>query len=331
MKQNYNQVCFALKIIYRIKVLSQRTVSVQTDQHISGVRLTVVRLQKKGIYSFFYYVLTECKLDFLWHVLIFVLYTNIFALGNVLVLHTYQVATENIPDVKTHFPHAHVFFVIQRDFLVLGKKKRRSRRKRQNKTELLGLVLCCHFFSGFNLLYTAVVCTDSVTSANKKRPSGSLCPTCCTTGNYHYHHLMGGVFKSRKLRHRLGCGPCHHATQTNMQQTNRHVQTFYFILFFYKQFKPMKERYCSWDMFSLRHTRFDTSGLGCRRRPAVLFINICYHSGGHGLLRKVSPALRKNYLAYQRFLFQLPLLSVLPFCQFWVHTLLNGDANLKVV
>lgn len=40
---------------------------------------------------------------------------------------------------------------------------------------------------------------------------------------------------------------------------------------------------------------FDTSGLGCRRRPAVLFINICYHSGGQGLLRKVSPAMQKLF------------------------------------
>lgn len=58
-------------------------------------------------------------------------------------------------------------------------------------------------------------------------------------------------------------------------------------------------------MWNLRRTHthiltfrihFDTSRLGCRGRPAALFINICHHTGGSELLSRASPALQKLFL-----------------------------------
>lgn len=70
--------------------------------------------------------------------------------------------------------------------------------------ESWGLVLCCHVSPVPSGRYSTVLCTHSVTQADKERPSGSLCPTHCTTGNYHHHHPISGVFKWGHLICRWG-------------------------------------------------------------------------------------------------------------------------------
>lgn len=90
----------------------------------------------------------------------------------------------------------------------------------------LGLVLCCHVSPVPSVRYSTVLCTDSVTQADKGMPSGSPCPTHCTTGNYHRHHPISGVFKWGKLICRLGTVPvttlCMHPFSTRIN-TNGHI------------------------------------------------------------------------------------------------------------
>lgn len=90
----------------------------------------------------------------------------------------------------------------------------------------LGLVLCCHVSPVPSVIYSTVLCTDSVTQADKGMPSGSPCPTHCTTGNYHRHHPISGVFKWGKLICRLGAVPvttlCMHPFST-LINTNGHI------------------------------------------------------------------------------------------------------------
>lgn len=93
----------------------------------------------------------------------------------------------------------------------------------------MGLVLCCHVSPVPSVRHSTVLYTDSVIQADKGRPSGSVCPTHCTTGNYHHHHPISGLFKWGKLICRLGAvpatTPCMHILDTCINR-NGHIYMF---------------------------------------------------------------------------------------------------------
>ena len=139
--------------------------------------------------------------------------------------------------------------------------------------------------------YSTELCSDSVTRSDCERPSGSQCPTHCTTGNYH-HHPISGVFKWGKLICRWGAvpvtPPC---MQTFATCTNRNGHKCIFVQNTHthnSELKQMSSRCCITQMWNLRHAHkhshlkihFYTSRLGCRGLSAVLFINIRHHTGG---------------------------------------------------
>lgn len=188
----------------------------------------------------------------------------------------------------------------------------------------LGLVLCCHVSPVPSVIYSTVLCTDSVTQADKGMPSGSPCPTHCTTGNYHRHHPISGVFKWGKLICRLGAVPvttlCIHPFST-LINTNGHicmsVRTAHTRLGADTIVRQTRKRGIS-DGCTHAHTQThsDTSRLGCRGRPAALFINICHHTGGSTLLSRASPALWKLFI---KLTLLLPLRPPLFFCRFLLN------------
>lgn len=223
--------------------------------------------------------------------------TTDWALKDVLLLRTNcQFAGENIPDVKTHFPRVISYMMALALYQGLsGAGKGR-----------LGLMLCCHVSPVPSVTYSTVLCTDSVTQADKERPSGSLCPSRCTTDNYHHHHPISGVFKWGKLICRLGAVPvttsCMHTFATCIHR-NGPICTFAHTAYTQNSAPiHLSSRCCSTEMRNLRHAHthtqihFDTSRLGCRGLPAVLFINICHHTGGSALLSRASPALQKLFI-----------------------------------
>lgn len=75
-----------------------------------------------------------------------------------------------------------------------------------------GLTLCRHVSPVPSVLYSTVLCAESVTHTDKENPSRRPFPAHYTTGNYHQYHPISAVFKWGKLICRLGVVPVlHHA------------------------------------------------------------------------------------------------------------------------
>lgn len=168
----------------------------------------------------------------------------------------------------------------------------------------LGLLLRCHVLPVPSVRYSTVLCTDSVTQADKGRPSGSLCPTHCTTGNYHHHHPISGVFKWGKLICRLGAvpvtAPCMHTFGTLINRNGR-ISVFVHATHIHTHSTELIQLYqCCTEMGDLRHMHThahkDSFWHQQIRMQRTFFINICHHTRGSALLSRTSRALQKWFI-----------------------------------